>query len=211
MSLFGPRFYNTPEYSPNFSGLFRLIDDFDKYASQSGDVQGQRAGRHVQPFITPKFDIHEDETAYHLNGELPGVPKENVHIEFTDDQTISVRGKVERSYQSGTPPATLEGAQKSAAITEGGENNNHHATVQDEAAEGKAKEVAKTEEKSKAAAAAPKSRFWVSERSVGEFSRSFNFPTRIDTENVKASMENGILSVTVPKAKKAEAKRVSVL
>ncbi|KAI1073724.1 HSP20-like chaperone [Whalleya microplaca] len=207
MSLFGPRFYNTPEYSPNFGGLFRLIDDFDKYASQTGEGQVSRQGRHLQPFITPKFDLHEDEAAYHLNGELPGVPKENVHIEFSDDQTISIRGKVERSYQSGAPPS-LEGAQTGGAITEGGENK-HHATVEDAPEGAKSKEVTKSEDKNKQAAAS-KTKYWVSERSVGEFSRSFNFPTRIDTEGVKASMENGILNVTVPKAKKAETKRVTV-
>ncbi|KAH9997391.1 HSP20-like chaperone [Xylariaceae sp. FL0662B] len=192
MSLFGPRFY-TPdsEYAPNFSGLFRLIDDFDRYASQGGELQPTVAGRRTQALVTPRFDLHEDDAAYHLEGELPGVPKENVQIEFADDQTISIRGRVERSYESGAP----EGAR----VTEAGETPPE---------QGK-KEVAKREDKDKqVATSSARPRYWVSERSIGEFSRSFNFPSRVDPEGVKASMNNGILEVLVPKAKKAESKRV---
>lgn len=45
------------------------------------------------------------------------------------------------------------------------------------------------------------------ERSSGKFSRSFRLP-----ENVKASMENGVLTVTVPKlqAKKSETRSISI-
>ncbi|KAI6247349.1 heat shock protein [Erysiphe necator] len=52
--------------------------------------------------------------------------------------------------------------------------------------------------------------FWVMERSVGEFSRSFGFPVPVDQDAVKASMKNGILSVIVPKAKKQESKKITI-
>ena len=42
------------------------------------------------------------------------------------------------------------------------------------------------------------------ERSVGDFMRTFKFPTGVDQEKVNASMENGILSISVPKAGKAK-------
>ena len=35
---------------------------------------------------SPKFDIQEDEHSYNLQGELPGVEKENVEIEWNDPQ-----------------------------------------------------------------------------------------------------------------------------
>ena len=46
---------------------------------------------------------------------------------------------------------------------------------------------------------ATKSTYWMSERSVGEFARSFSFPNRVDQGNVKASLRNGVLGVVVPK------------
>jgi len=47
-------------------------------------------------------------------------------------------------------------------------------------------------------------KLWVSERSVGEFSRSFSFPERVDQDAVKASFKNGVLSIVVPKVQKKE-------
>ncbi|POS85271.1 hypothetical protein EPUL_003725 [Erysiphe pulchra] len=54
------------------------------------------------------------------------------------------------------------------------------------------------------------STFWVMERNVGEFSRSFGFPVPVDQDGVKASLKNGILSVIVPKAKKQESRRITI-
>ncbi|KAK5467059.1 hypothetical protein LTS15_000029 [Exophiala xenobiotica] len=45
--------------------------------------------------------------------------------------------------------------------------------------------------------------YWYSERSVGEFARTFGFPTPIDQDKVKASLKDGVLHVVVPKTEKA--------
>lgn len=223
MSLFAPRFYSTPE--PNFSGLFRLIDDFDKYSQQSGQP-GARTGRHI-PTFTPKFDVKETEHAYELHGELPGIERENVHLEFTEPQSLTVRGKVERSYSEGEPPAgLLEESKSGAAIESGaaldsgekGSPKPHPVTVEDDAEDGTvAKSSGSSSNKDQQQVQQhhkqqkPATKYWVSERSIGEFSRTFSFPTRVDSDNVSASLNNGILTVTVPKAKKHESKRISVL
>ncbi|CAG8677519.1 7274_t:CDS:1, partial [Paraglomus occultum] len=44
--------------------------------------------------------------------------------------------------------------------------------------------------------------YWSNERQTGIFQRSFHFPGRIDSGNVKAKYKNGILSILIPKAKK---------
>lgn len=48
------------------------------------------------------------------------------------------------------------------------------------------------------------------ERSYGAFSRSFVLPTEVDGEHVKASFDNGILSVSVPKAEKAKPRKIEI-
>lgn len=53
-------------------------------------------------------------------------------------------------------------------------------------------------------------RYWVSERSIGEFNRTFTFPTRVDQEHVKASLKNGVLSIEVPKAAAVTTKKITV-
>lgn len=48
------------------------------------------------------------------------------------------------------------------------------------------------------------------ERSIAEFSRSVTLPTAIDTAQVQATIKNGVLLVTLPKAETAKVKKVEV-
>ncbi len=158
----------------------------------------------------PRFDVKEIADAYELHGELPGIEQKDVEIEFTDAQTLTIRGRTERSYTSGTPPSNLvEGGKSGGAITEGGEHHHSHkATVEDEdSAQDTNNSVVTQEQKPQQH---EEVKYWVSERSVGEFARSFSFPTRVDQDAVKANMKNGILSIVVPKAKKHESRKIQI-
>lgn len=48
------------------------------------------------------------------------------------------------------------------------------------------------------------------ERSYGEFVRSFSMPNRVDADGVKASFDNGVLTVTVPKSAESKPRRITV-
>jgi len=206
MSFF-PRGFISDSNS-SFTPLFRLLDEYGDY--QSTQRPHHRNG--VTKTFAPKFDVKEVADAYELHGELPGIDQKDVSIEFTDDATLTVRGKSERSYSSFTPPPGLVEPVAQGAI-EGGEASAHHkehqATVEDESGTPGAKQVTKAPSK----AAAPKEvegKYWISERSIGEFARSFSFPERVDQDQVRASMKNGILSVIVPKAKKQEKRKITI-
>jgi len=222
MSLFPRSIYSA---DPSFTPLFRLLDDFDNYRTevQGTSGNGRKGGRGISArTFNPKFDVRETENTYELHGELPGIERENINIEFTEPQTIVISGHVERTYQSGTPPAgLLEGGAKSGgAITEGGEQHHtkpHKVTVEDEGSEKAEKQgkeqtavTTKKDEQQQEQPQQPKEKYWVTERSVGEFSRTFSFPGRIDQEGVTASLVNGVLNVTVPKAKKHESRRIAI-
>lgn len=231
MAFFPRNFYTNTTADTSFHPLFRLLDDFDNYSRQGGRGNGGHSGRrsgiaHWQP----KFDVRETGEAYELHGELPGVSKEDVHIEFSEPQTMIVRGRAERTYTAGTPPAgQIQDGGNTATITEGDDttaagastptsSHSHQATVEDEA-ESQAHEsgfqevvaAKKNEEGQQPKKPADKAKYWLTERSVGEFSRSFNFPSRVDQDTVTANFNNGILSVVVPKAKKRETRRIAVL
>lgn len=216
MAFFPRNFYNTTN-DTSFTPLFRLLDDFDNYSRQGGPTsgQGRRSGlQHWQP----KFDVRETGEAYELHGELPGMSKDNVHIEFTEPQTMLVRGKVERTYSAGTPPSgAIEDNTSAGAITDGESrrnSNSHKATVEDEAEsqshESGFEEIVKKPEHEEPKKPADKAKYWLTERSVGEFSRSFNFPSRVDQDTVSANFKDGILSVVVPKAKKQQTRRIAI-
>ena len=112
--------------------------------------------------------------------------KDNVHIEFTDPQTLVVHGRVERSYTAGTPPAGLidQSGQK-GQITEGGESGASHTANAGDANKGNEEQpvtsgAVQAVEMSDRKHSDQAVKYWLSERSVGEFSRNFNFPAPVE-------------------------------
>ncbi|MCJ1399685.1 hypothetical protein MMC11_002887 [Xylographa trunciseda] len=193
----------------DFAPLFRLLDDYDDHRSGSSNTR-HGASSSIRAF-QPRFDVREEKESYLLNGELPGIDQKDVSIEFTDNNTLVIKGRTEREYSSGTP--AIEGGAEQGKITEAGEGHQYHkATVEDESTDGAATpasgstEVVKHKEQPKQ----QKFKYWVSERSVGEFHRSFTFPGRVDQDAVKASLKNGILSVVVPKAHEKASRKISI-
>ena len=48
------------------------------------------------------------------------------------------------------------------------------------------------------------------ERSTGKFRRSITLPTRVDVNKVSATYQDGILTVTLPKAEEAKPKQIQI-
>ncbi|KAK9236900.1 hypothetical protein V1525DRAFT_405699, partial [Lipomyces kononenkoae] len=97
---------------------------------------------------TPTFDVKETENEFVLQGELPGVDKKNLNLEFIDPQTLSVRGTIEK-MQEYTSPSTQQAAGEQSST-----------------------EVTKPEsERSVTQQQGPQPTYWTAERVYGEFSR----------------------------------------
>ncbi|KAL1984315.1 hypothetical protein VTN96DRAFT_9273 [Rasamsonia emersonii] len=173
-----------PRWPPagEFSSLFRLLDEYTDHISRRLGPDFYSGGG--LRTIAPRFDMRESNDAYYLDGELPGIDQKDITIEFTDPKTLVVRGRTERNYETGEAGAGAGGEQQQQQQT---------------------KAVEKTAEEQQ-----QDHRYWVSERSIGEFSRTFTFPAAVDQDNVKASLKNGILSITVPKTATAQTKRITI-
>jgi HSP20 family molecular chaperone IbpA len=174
------------------------MDDYDRAARQAM----RHAENQIRTF-SPKFDVKETKDTYELHGEFPGIEQKDINIEWTDGNTLTISGRTESHHEEGRRPQGF--------IEEGDADNKKklQPSVEDENEGGKTavakkgkQEVAKNQE--------PETKFWVSERSVGEFHRSFSFPSLIDQDKVKASLKNGILSIVVPKAQQAKTKKVNI-
>ena len=48
------------------------------------------------------------------------------------------------------------------------------------------------------------------ERTYGEFERTFNLPASVDANKITASYENGVLTITLPKAEQARPREIQV-
>ncbi|KAL8773143.1 MAG: hypothetical protein Q9209_001819 [Squamulea sp. 1 TL-2023] len=206
--------------SQTFAPFFREFDSL--FPSEHFMIRPQQQ---LRPF-TPKFDIEEVGDSFSLRGELPGINQEDINIEFVDGNTLLIQGKTATQTNiTDVKGKAIEGSSSSSPNTITADNasetsaNSHKATVEDEYVDaGAEKEGASTSTQGAPTPATtnatelttapeqPRSKFWVSERSVGEFQRTFSFPGKVNQEAVKASLKNGILSIVVPKAAKQERK-----
>jgi len=183
-----------------------MLDDFEKYAQSHVGSLGSAADSTSLGSFAPKFDVTEREKEYDLQGELPGVPNENVEIEFTDPQTLVVRGHAERKRTEGDPSigARIMGSEESKKIESGEskskmKSSSKESSKKDESSSGEKKEESGGDTK-----------YWLSERSYGEFSRVFNFPSGVDQSKVTAKFNNGILDIKVPKMEKQGGRKITV-
>jgi HSP20 family protein len=118
---------------------------------RSGEPEAQESTRTWAPAV----DIFETTEAYVVKAELPGIPKEDVHI-TVENNVLTLKG--ERRFEK---DETKE---------------NYHRI----------------------------------ERTYGAFARSFTLPTRVDHEDVQAKFDNGVLTITVPKAAEAKPKKIEI-
>lgn len=175
MSLLFPRTSrNIPSDNQGIPQLFRALDDA-LFNSQSV----QSATR-----ISPKVDIEETPQAFEIKADVPGVKREDLSIDFDDENTLTIHGKVEHRAERTSPDDSANGGK----AEKGKEGKGGRA--QDQSMTGR--------------------RVWQSERLVGEFSRSFSFPNTINREAIKANLDHGILSVVIPKKDAQQAKRIAI-
>lgn len=190
-----------------FSPIFRLVNDYER-ASRCAPREAR---------FTPSFDVRELKDSYELQGELPGIEQKDISIEWTDATTLTIKGRTEHRRQRGAAPQKAPeaaAAQKSESESASAKDAEYKApSVEEEdgsttatddfvdVASPNTSEQTVTEKAEETVAPKPaeQGRYWISERSVGTFGRAFTFPIRIDQDNVKASLKNGILSVSIPK------------
>jgi len=193
-SLF-PRGYISEPSTSLAEALFPFVDlnRLDRYTQANSNKHHNRSGT-MKSFV-PNFDVHEVGEAYELHGDLPGIDQKDIEIEFTDSSTLSIKGRTEHAATYGN----------------GGQHGFKKASVEDAdaPADGNtSKEVTQTPKKDDNQAPEPK--YWISERNVGEFARTFSFPVPVDQNGVKATMKNGVLSIVVPKATKSQGRKITI-
>ncbi|KAJ5638284.1 hypothetical protein N7490_008163 [Penicillium lividum] len=182
----------------DLSPLFRLLDNYENV--EKHEIKARPTPRRS---FSPAFDVRELTDGYYLDGELPGVSQENIEIEFSDPTTLIIKGHAERNYNT----ETSEPIQSSP--------RRHQPTVEDEDDSDSDSTSSTRSVTSKSIAVPAQSKpadfhYWASERSIGDFQRTFSFPTRVDQDAVRASLKNGILSVVVPKATAPKIKKIRI-
>ncbi|CVL12619.1 hypothetical protein FPRO06_08977 [Fusarium proliferatum] len=167
----------------------------------------------------PRFEAHETEDSFVLYGELPGMNKEHVTVEFPEPRKLVVSGKVERFTEEPKPVETTTEQTAPTPVTDSDNEDtrsrsSYQATVEDDVDDDEFEVLSHTSEKSKTVTQPEPETLSekVQEeqpeqpeepRRSGyskEFSRYFTFPTYINHDAVTADLKDGLLTVVIPKA-----------
>lgn len=166
--------------------------------------------------LRPSVDLSEQGNSYVVEAEIPGVTKENLAVRIGDSgRSVTIEGKVfsgrnhhpqeeGKPADSATPnvaesssKAALSGEGTPAPIVEGEKPADDSTAVAAETSNGKAAEVALV---------LPEKQ-WTSSTS---FSRTVWLPREVDESKVSAKLENGILTLRMPKMEDKEARRITI-
>jgi HSP20 family protein len=121
--------------------LERFFDDLWKRPNLETSVTSVERER----TIFPDIDVVENEKAFQIAAELPGLEEKDIKVEVNNNiLTIKGEKKLERENK---------------------QNN-----------------------------------YYITERSKGFFYRAIQLPTAIEKENIEATIKNGVLTLTLPKA-----------
>jgi HSP20 family protein len=137
----------------NLNDLQREIDRvFGEFfpSREGGDESTSR-----QAVWAPRTDLVETEDSYRLHLDVPGLSKEDLNINYKDNQL------------------TVSGERTSDRTEEGEE----YVRV---------------------------------ERSFGQFYRAFTLPRTVNAENITASYDNGVLTISVPKTEKEKSRQIEI-
>lgn len=102
-------------------------------------------------------DFHEDENHYFFSLDVPGVEKDNLHIDYADG-ILTISGEKRHEYRDED------------------QKKGHH----------------------------------VYEKTYGNFKRSFNLPTPIEENTIKAGFRDGVLELLVLKAEAKKRKKIPI-
>ncbi|GME37508.1 Heat shock protein Hsp20 [Neofusicoccum parvum] len=205
----------------------------DPYGAHAHAIQ-QRLRSRRRDALAPDFDVRETESAFYLEGELPGIADRGaIRLDWIDRRTLSVDAKVEKvdlevEWGLLRPIRVPDTPPKSVSPTLGGGGGRRGSV--DTSSSGASEDGMVVDEDSAAAAVAaaqagddanmgieaqpskPVVREWLSERRCGHYQRTFTFPTDVDASAIRARLGQGLLRVLVPKVVRtgAGAKQVSI-
>ena len=142
--------------------------------------------------FSPKINLSEDEKNYYIHADLPGLNKDQVKMELSEDNRLITI--------SGERKTVIDHSNENEPETESKEKANETKEKSNEESEKESKKESKNENNKK---------YSRIECSYGKFSRSFSIPENADINNIHAKLENGVLEVTISKIEtpKQEPKR----
>ena len=178
---FDHEFFNPPLISFPYIYPYYPIDPFHSIPNQISKAFDSDVFKSVD--FSPKINLSEDENNYYIHADLPGMTKDQVKMELSDDNHV----------------LTISGERES--IIDNSDNNNTNDHTKDDNTSSENCNQRNTKKYSKI------------ECHYGKFSRSFTLPENADINKIQGRLDNGVLEVHLPKleaTKKEQRKTIQI-
>jgi HSP20 family protein len=177
---FEDEFFNHPLISfPSVYPYYyhRPIENLEKQISQAFDKDVFKSVD-----FSPKINLGEDEKNYYIQADLPGLNKDQVKMELSDDNHfLTISGERE---------TVIDNSNDEKEDLKEVKNENEKETEKTNNEENKKENKTKNRNNKK---------YSKMECSYGRFERSFSIPENTDVNAIQAKLENGVLEVILPK------------
>jgi HSP20 family molecular chaperone IbpA len=141
-------------------------------------------------------DIREDEDHIYVEADLPGFRKEDVDISL-ENGTLSI---IAEHREERTEPEDRQ-QEGQRAQGQGGQPQGQEAQGQQRQSK---------QQQQQARSPQPNGQYLLRERRIQRVVRSFTLPPNVDEQNVQATLENGVLRITLNKRDDAKPHRVQI-
>ena len=172
-------------YNDIFDDIFHFENNFP--SMDIFEIEPQKKMR-----MNMDLDVKHTNESIEISADLPGVSKDDIKIDFDSQKnilTISGERTYEKKYSSpidensdGNKPPSSSSSSKSSKSSKSKSDENDNTKVMNE-------------------------KFIRTERSYGKTSRSIRLPQGIDVNAIRASMDNGVLNISIPKPEEKESTR----
>merc|ERR1712159_246410 len=140
------------------------------------------------------LDVKHTNESIEISADLPGVSKDDIKIDFDSQKNIlTISG--ERTYEK----------KYSSPIDENSDGNKPPSSSSSSSSKSSKSSKSKSDENDNTKVMNEK--FIRTERSYGKTSRSIRLPQGIDVDAIRASMDNGVLNISIPKPEEKESTR----
>lgn len=176
--------------------------------------------RPVGAGLMPTLDVEETDDAIIVEAEMPGVDPKDIDVSIRGN-TLTIRGEKRAEYEAGQE-SQGQGEQGAAEVQAESRAASQETTRPQEIAEGRksaiegqgAKEHPEAREGHLVHRGPGRGRgeleYHRSERRWGTFVREITLPTGVDASKVQARCQNGVLTITLPKAETSKPRKIEV-
>jgi len=152
--------------------------------------QGGTSGQGLQTW-NPSVDVSEDQNEYTIEVDLPGVRKDDIHVEVQNGQ-VTLRAEMRQESGDGqTGPQGQQGQQN-----QNQQNQNQQNQQWQQGSQGQQGQR----------------QYLMRERRYGYFSRTFPLPDDVNEDQIRCDFRDGVLTCHMPKSeqKKAQARHIPI-